>query len=595
MSAWITEALQIFVVTVILAIAYAPLGDYMARVFTSPKHSRFESALYRTLRINPEANQRWTVYLVSVLAFSVISTLLLMLFLMFQNHLPYSNNIPGMPFAQAFNTAVSFVTNTNWQSYSGEVSAGFAVQAAGLAVQNFLSPAVGITVVIVLIRAFVSKRVTVGERELVEVRSGSGGLDTVAGGPARPTTGKIKSRAGGSSPDVLGNNFWVDLTRATIRILLPIATVAAVLFVLGGVIQNLSDPVTVQTIGGGTQTIPGGLVASQEVIKELGTNGGGYFNANSAHPFENPNAGTNLAEILLILLIPFSLARTLGRMLGDLKQGRAIVIAMAAIAMIALAATWAAENAHGGAGLEAAGASMEGKEVRFGVAGSAFFAVATTLTSTGAVDSMHSSYTGLGGGVLLLNMMLGEVAPGGVGSGLYGMLILAMLTVFLAGLMVGRTPTFLGKRLGAREMKLIGGYLLVTPSVLLLGTGLAMSLPGPRDSILNSGPHGLTEVVYAFTSASNNNGSAFAGLNANTDFYNIALAICMAVGRFGGIALVLALAGSLSKQPVAPKDSGTLPTSGTQFIVLLVVVTLLITGLTYVPTLVLGPLAEGLS
>ena len=552
MSPAVAAGLQIALVVAALALVHVPLGDYMARLLTSPKHNRAETGLYRTLRIEPSADQRWTTYLLSVLAFSVVSIALLWGLLSVQSWLPYGNGTPNMPAAQGFNTAVSFVTNTNWQSYSGESALGYTVQAIGLTVQNFLSAAVGIAVVAALIRGLTRRHT-----------------------------------------DRLGN-FWVDLTRLTLRLLLPLSFLAALVLVISGVIQNLNPPTDIATLTGGTQTLPGGLIASQEAIKELGTNGGGYLNANSAHPFENPTAFTNLVEIFLLLAIPFSLPRTFGTMVGNAKQGYAILAAMVVLWTGALISAIAIENAHPGAALQAAGGSMEGKEVRFGIPLSAMFAVSTTLTSTGAVDSMHSSYTGVGGGVLLLDMLLGEIAPGGTGSGLYGMLILAIITVFVAGLMVGRTPTYLGKRIGGTEMKYAASYLLVTPAVVLIGTATALALPAGRAGPLNSGPHALTEIAYAFGSAANNNGSAFAGLSANTDFYNIALGIAMLVGRLLPIALVLGLAGSLARQGVRPDDSGTLPTYRPQFVVMLVGVVILVAALTYLPALALGPLAEGL-
>ena len=368
------------------------------------------------------------------------------------------------------------MTNTNWQSYSGESALGYTVQAIGLTVQNFLSAGVGMAVVAALIRGLVRRHT-----------------------------------------DRLGN-FWVDLTRISLRLLLPLSFVVALVMVAGGVIQNLSAPVDVTTLAGGTQTLPGGLVASQEVIKQLGTNGGGYFNANSSHPFENPTALLNLLQIVLMLAIPFSLPRTFGRMVGSLKQGVAILITMVVLFAGSLAATIGFEEAHHGVALQAAGAAMEGKELRFGIPMSSLFEVSTTLTSTGAIDSTHSSFTGLGGGVLLLNMLLGEIAPGGTGSGLYGILILAMVAVFIAGLMVGRTPTYLGKRIGGDQMKWVAAYILTTPALVLIGTGIALLVPAAKASVLNSGPHSLTEITYAFGSAANNNGSAFAGLERQHEF-----------------------------------------------------------------------------
>ncbi len=552
MSPALAAALQIALVVAALALVHVPLGDYMARVFTPTRHSRTERGLYRMLRVDAGADQRWTTYLLSVLAFSAVSIAVLWALLSIQSWLPFGNGTPNMPAAQGFNTAVSFVTNTNWQSYSGESALGYTVQALGLTVQNFLSAAVGMAVVAALIRGLVRR-----------------------------------------NTDRLGN-FWVDLARISLRLLLPLSVVTALVLVSAGVIQNLTAPTEIATIADGTQTLPGGLVASQEAIKEIGTNGGGYFNANSAHPFENPSAVTNLFEIFLLLVIPFSLPRTFGTLVGNVKQGYAILAAMVVLWAGSLAATIALENAHPGVALQAAGAATEGKEVRFGIPLSAMFAVSTTLTSTGAIDSTHSSYTGVGGGILLLNMLLGEIAPGGVGSGLYGMLILAVITVFLAGLMVGRTPTYLGKRIGGTEMKFAACYLLVTPAVVLLGSAVALALPAGRAGPLNSGPHALTEIMYAFGSAGNNNGSAFAGLSANSDFFNIALAVAMLIGRLLPIAMVLGLAGSLARQGVRPDDAGTLPTYRPQFVVMLVGVVILVAALTYLPALALGPLAEGL-
>jgi K+-transporting ATPase ATPase A chain len=452
----------------------------------------------------------------------------------------------------AWNTSVSFVTNTNWQAYSGESTMGHSVQMAGLAVQNFASAAVGIAVAIALVRGLARKR-----------------------------------------SDTLGN-FWVDLVRTVVRILLPIAAVAAVVLIAGGAIQNLHGTRTVGTLAGGQQSITGGPVASQEAIKELGTNGGGFYNVNSAHPFENPTAWTNLFEIYLLLMIGFSLPRTFGKMVGSVRQGLAIVSVMALLALGSVALNVAFQTMHHGTVPVAVGSAAEGTETRFGVPDSAVFATGTTLTSTGAVDSFHDSYTSLGGATLLFNMMLGEVAPGGTGSGLYGILVLAVITVFVAGLMIGRTPEYLGKKIGAREIKLASLYILTTPLVVLVGTGVAMALPGERAGMLNSGAHGLSEVLYAFTSAGNNNGSAFAGITVNTDWYNTALGLAMVFGRFLPMILVLALAGSFAAQQPVPATAGTLPTHRPQFVGMLAAVTLIVVALTYFPALALGPLAEGL-
>lgn len=552
-----TTAGIVFVASLVIALAlvHVPLGDYMYRVYNSSKHSRVERGIYRLIGVSPGVEHTWAVYARSVLAFSAVSILFLFFFQLLQGNLPLHLNDPGteMTPALAWNTAVSFVTNTNWQNYAGESTMGHLVQMAGLAVQNFVSAAVGMAVAVALVRGF-----------------------------ARRHTADL-------------GNFWVDLVRGTIRILLPIAFVSAIVLVAGGVIQNfqLHDQVA-QTIAGAQQTIPGGPVASQEVIKELGTNGGGFFNANSAHPFENPTTWTNWIEIFLILMIPFALPRTFGRMVGSRKQGYAILSVMGVIALISTFLTNLFQLQHHGTVPTAIGASMEGVETRFGVADSATFAASTTLTSTGAVDSFHDSYTSLGGLMTMFNMQLGEVAPGGVGSGLYGMLILAVITVFIAGLMVGRTPEYLGKKITPREIKLAAAYFLVSPLIVLIGTACAMALPGERASMLNSGPHGLSEVLYAFTSAANNNGSAFGGLSGNTEWFNTALGLAMAFGRFLPIIFVLALAGSLAQQGTTPESIGTLPTHRPQFIGMVVGVTFILVALTFLPALALGPLAEGI-
>jgi K+-transporting ATPase ATPase A chain len=552
MNATAAGWLQFGVLVAALAVVHRPLGDYMARVFTTPRHWRVERLVYRTVGVDAGNEQRWPTYLRSVLAFSLVGVLLLYALQRVQQWLPLDNGMPAVEPGSAWNTAVSFVTNTNWQGYSGESTMGHLVQMAGLAVQNFVSAAVGIAVAIAVIRGF-----------------------------ARTKTDRL-------------GNFWVDLTRAVTRLLLPLSVVAALVMVLGGVVQNLGSSTEASTLAGATQFIPGGPVASQEAIKELGTNGGGFYNANAAHPFEGPTAWVSLFQVFLLLLIPFALPRTFGRMVGDRRQGWAILGVMAALASASIALVTWFEARAGGTATQLAGAALEGKEVRFGEPLSALYAAATTLTSTGSVDSMHDSYTPLGGGVLLANMMLGEVAPGGVGSGLYGMLVLAVVAVFVAGLMVGRTPEYLGKRLGRREMTLASLYILTTPALVLIGAAVAMALPAGRDSLLNAGPHGLSEALYAFTSAGNNNGSAFAGLSANTPFYNTALGLAMVIGRFLPIVLVLALAGRLAAQGRTAVTAGTFPTHRPLFVGLLSAVVLVVVGLTYFPALSLGPLAEGL-
>ena len=552
-----TTAGIMFLVALIVALAavHVPLGDYMYRVYTTTKDSRAERVIYRLIGADPKAEQTWGAYARSVLAFSAISILFLFIFQLIQGKLPLHLNDPAtqMTPALAWNTAVSFVTNTNWQAYSGESTQGHLVQMAGLAVQNFVSAAVGMAVAIALVR-----------------------------GLARRNTADL-------------GNFWVDLVRGAIRILLPISVLFAIILVIGGSIQNfhLHDQV-VNTLAGGQQTITGGPVASQEAIKELGTNGGGFYNANSAHPFENPNAWTNWVEIFLLLVISFSLPRTFGRMVDSKKQGYAIAAVMAVIATISVSFMMLFQLQHHGTVPTAVGSAMEGVEQRFGVANSAVFADATTLTSTGAVNSFHDSYTSLGGMITLFNMQLGEVAPGGTGSGLYGMLILAIITVFVAGLMVGRTPEYLGKKITPREIKLAATYFLITPLIVLTGTAIAMALPGQRAGMLNTGPHGLSEVLYAFTSAANNNGSAFAGISVNTEWYNTALGLAMVFGRFLPMMFVLALAASLAKQGKAPESIGTLPTHRPQFVGMVAGVTLILVALTFLPMLALGPLAEGI-
>ncbi|MEU6818611.1 potassium-transporting ATPase subunit KdpA [Streptomyces sp. NPDC046860] len=545
--------LQLLALIGALALAYIPLGNYMARVYSSDRHWRPEKWIYKAIGANPDAEMTWPAYLRGVLAFSAVSVLFLYLLQRLQGILPGSLGFDPVGPAQSFNTAVSFVTNTNWQSYYGEQTMGHVVQTAGLAVQNFVSAAVGMAVAVALVRGF-----------------------------ARSRSGEL-------------GNFWSDLVRGTLRILLPGAAIGAIVLVAFGAIQNFSGIHEVGQFMGGTQQWNGGAVASQEAIKELGTNGGGYFNANSAHPFENPTPFTNLFEIFLILVIPFSLTRTFGVMVGSVKQGYAILATTGTIWLAFVALMMWTEFTHHGPALQAAGGAMEGKEVRFGVGGSSIFAVSTTLTSTGAVDSFHSSFTGLGGGITMLGMMLGEIAPGGTGSGLYGTLIMAIIAVFIAGLMVGRTPEYLGKKIGAREMKLAAAYILITPALVLVFTAASLALPTPPDSMLNSGAHGFSEVLYAFTSASNNNGSAFAGLNANTDWFNTMTGLAMLLGRFLPMVFVLALAGSLAGQSPVPVSAGTLRTEKPLFTGLLVGAIMIITGLTYFPALALGPLAEGLA
>ncbi|MEU5825106.1 potassium-transporting ATPase subunit KdpA [Streptomyces sp. NPDC047803] len=553
MSPVLSGVLQLLALVVALGLAYRPLGDHMARVYTSPRHLRAEKWIYRAIGADPGAQMRRAAYLRGVLAFSAVSVLFLYLLQRLQGALPGSLGFSSISPDQAFNTAASFVANTNWQSYAGEQAMGHVVQTGGLAVQNFLSAAVGMAVAVALVRGFAASR-----------------------------TGEL-------------GNFWCDLVRGTVRILVPLSVIGALVLVACGAIQNFSGIHEVGRFTGGTQQWNGGAVASQEAIKELGTNGGGYFNANSAHPLENPTGLSNLFEIFLILVIPFALTRTFGRMVGSVRQGYALLATMLVFWLGFSALMMWTETAHHGPAFEIAGGATEGKETRFGIGGSSLFAVATTLTSTGAVNSFHSSFTGLGGGITLLGMQLGEIAPGGVGSGLYGMLIMALIAVFIAGLMVGRTPEYLGKKIGTREIKLAACYLLVTPALVLGLTAVAVALPTPPHSMTNTGAHGFSEILYAYTSGANNNGSAFAGLNADTQWFNTTIGLAMLLGRFLPMVFVLALAGSLAEQKPAAATSGTLPTHTPLFSGLLAAVVVVVAGLTYFPALALGPLAEGLA
>ncbi|MCZ4123039.1 potassium-transporting ATPase subunit KdpA [Streptomyces sp. H39-S7] len=552
MSPVLAGVLQMLALIAALALAYRPLGDFMAGVYSSDKHLRVEKWIYKAIGANPSTEMRWPAYLRGVLAFSAAGVLFLYVMQRIQGSLPGSLGFSAIDPDQAFNTAASFVSNTNWQSYYGEQAMGHVVQTGGLAVQNFVSAAVGLAVAVALVRGF-----------------------------ARSRTGEL-------------GNFWADLVRGTVRILLPIAVIGAIVLVACGAIQNFSGIHGVGQFTGGSQQWNGGAVASQEAIKELGTNGGGYFNANSSHPFENPNGISNLFEIFLILVIPFALTRTFGKMVGSVKQGYAILATMVTIWIGFTALMMWTEFHHGGPAFNIAGGAMEGKETRFGVGGSSIFAVATTLTSTGAVNSFHSSFTGFGGGITMLGMQLGEIAPGGVGSGLYGMLIMAIIAVFIAGLMVGRTPEYLGKKIGTREIKFAACYILITPALALCFTAAAMALPTPMTSMTNSGAHGFSEILYAYTSGANNNGSAFAGLNADTQWFNTTIGLAMLLGRFLPMVFVLALAGSLAEQKPIPATAGTLGTHKPLFTGLLVGTIIIVTGLTYFPALALGPLAEGL-
>jgi len=546
--------LQAGLLVAALAACYVPIGNYMAHIFTTDKHWRVERGLYKIIGINPAADQKWSAYVRSMLAFSVISVLFLYGLQRLQHYLlqfvgPHMANVPP---DLAWNTAVSFVTNTNWQNYAGENTMTYLVQMSGLAVQNFLSAAVGIVVAIALIRGFVRSRT-----------------------------------------DKLGN-FWVDLTRITIRYLIPLAVIGGLVLAAGGVIDNFAAYHTVTTVSGAHQTIVGGPFASQEVIKDAGNNGGGPLNTNSAHPFENPNPFTNWFEIFLLLLTAFCLPRTFGKMVKDNRQGYALLAVMATIWLAAIGGISYFQEKAGGTATMLAHGAMEGVETRFGTAGCSLFAASTTVTSTGAVNCFHDSLTPFGGGIALFDMAMGEIAPGGVGAGLYGILVLAMVTVFVAGLMVGRTPEYIGKKIRPTEMKYAALYFLTLPVVILTAAGLSIGTKIGQSSIFNPGPHGLTEIMYAFASMANNNGSAFAGLATNTTWYNTLGGIVMLLGRFAPEIFALGLAGSLARQARVPASVGTLDTRKPLFVGMLIAVILILVGLTYFPALALGPFAEGL-
>lgn len=546
-----------------------PLGRWIAAVaegrlprWLSPV-VKLEHALYRAAGTDAAAGQAWKQYALAVLVFSLVGVLFTYGLQRLQHLLPL--NPQGMAAVSAdssFNTALSFVTNTNWQGYAGEATMSYLTQMLALAVQNFLSAATGIAVVLALVRGFAAR-----------------------------------------SASAIGN-FWVDLTRITLYVLLPLSLLLALFFASQGVIQNFSAYPEATTLEGGRQTLAMGSVASQEAIKMLGTNGGGFFNANSAHPYENPTALTNFVQMLSILLIPAALCFTFGRMVGDVRQGWAVLAAMAVI-FVACVVLITVQEQQGnpllaglgvdqGLSAEQPGGNMEGKEARFGIDASSLFTVITTAASCGAVVAMHDSLTPLGGLVPMALMQLGEVVFGGVGSGLYGMLVFAILAVFIAGLMIGRTPEYLGKKIESHEMKMTSIAILVTPVLVLAGTAIAVLSAAGKAGVANPGTHGFSEILYAFSSAANNNGSAFAGLSANTPFYNLLIGLVMCLGRFGVIAPVLAMAGSLAAKKRIPVTSGTLPTHGPLFVTLLVGTVLLVGLLNYVPALALGPIVEHL-
>ena len=562
---------QFAVLIALLAITAPPLGLYIARVYgetgTAPGDRFFkpvERMLYRLCRVDPASEQRWTTYAFAVIAFSAVSFLLLYGLLRLQAVLPFNpTDMPAVTDHVAFNAAVSFMTNTNWQSYGGETTLSHLTQMTGLTVQNFVSAAVGMCVMAALIRGLARRRA-----------------------------------------QNLGN-FWVDLTRTVLRILLPLSFVVALLLISQGVIQNLSGFTAAQTLEGATQYIPGGPAATQVAIKQLGTNGGGFFNVNSAHPLENYTPLGNLIENWAILVLPFALAFTFGRMVGDRRQGFAVAAIMAIICFGMSLAAMSFEG-NGNPRLDALGVSqtatadqsggnLEGKEVRFGTAASGLWAASTTGTSNGSVNSMHDSYTPLGGMIPMSHMMLGEVSPGGVGVGLNGLLIMAILSVFIAGLMVGRTPEYLGKKIQATEMKLVTLYILAMPATLLAFAAASVLIPSALDSLNNTGPHGLSEILYAFASGSNNNGSAFAGLTASTWWYDVTIGLAMLIGRFFLIIPVLAIAGSMARKGTTPVTTASFPTHKPLFVGLVIGIVLIVGGLTFFPALALGPVVEQLS
>ena len=536
------------------------LGRYLframegERTWLTPVLGPIERLCYRSAGIDEHSEQDWKTYSLALLALTAVSLVSLFTMLMLQARLPLNPQaVPGMAWDLALNTAVSFVTNTNWQAYSGEAQLSHFSQMVGLGVQNFISPAVGLAVLVVLSRAL-SRR----------------------------------------SAKAIGN-FWVDLTRAVLYGLLPLCVVLALILVWQGVPQSFSGYVQAVTLQGGEQTISLGPAASQIAIKQLGTNGGGFFGVNSAHPFENPTAWSNLFEMVSIILIPTALVFMFGHYVRDLRQSRAILACMLTVFVLGLGVTLVAEHQPNpmlsGLAVEQVG-SMEGKESRLGIAASALWATTTSAASNGSVNAMHDSFSALGGMVPLVNMMLGEIIFGGVGAGLYGMLLFVLITVFLAGLMIGRTPEYLGKKLEAREVRLLVATLLVMPVGVLVLTALGVSLSGPAESITNPGPHGLSQILYAYTSGTGNNGSAFAGFGAATPYHNLMIAFAMLLGRFGFILPVLAIAGGLAAKNRAPIDANSFPTHGPMFVILLTLVILLVGGLTFLPALALGPVAE---
>jgi len=553
------DILQFIVYAIALVALAVPLGLYMARVFAGQTGflSWAERPIFALAGIKPEQGQHWSSYALGLIAFNAAGFVLLFLILKFQDVLPWNPlHLPGLSGHLAFNTAVSFVTNTNWQSYGGETTMSYFSQMAGLTTQNFVSSATGMAVAAAVARGLASKQ--------------------------QKTIG----------------NFWADMVRATLYILLPISIILALAFVWQGMPQTLQSSLTATTLEGGQQTIAIGPVASQLAIKQLGTNGGGFFNVNSTHPFENPTAISNFLSMLGILVVSAAFCFTFGKMVNDRRQGIALFAAMGVLFAIGLASIYASELQPNGlypSTVATDAGNMEGKEVRLGVGNAALWAEATTAASNGSVNAMHDSFSPLGGMVAMLNIELGEVVFGGVGVGLTGMLLLVIVTVFLAGLMVGRTPEYLGKKIEAREVKLAALTLLVMPLGVLAISALSIAVGAGQSATLNPGPHGLTELLYAYSSATGNNGSAFAGFTANVDWHNAWLGVAMLLGRYGYIIPILAIAGSLAAKKTAPASAGTFPTHGPVFVTLLVATILIVGALTFLPVLALGPIAEQVS
>lgn len=545
------DIVQVAVFLTALVFLTPPLGKYMARVFEGQVTwlRPIEDWIYRLIGADPKREMNWIEYTVALGVFNVIGFALLLAILLGQGVLPLNpQGLAGMKFPLAFNTAISFMTNTNWQAYSGEAALSYFSQMVGLTLQNFVSAAVGFCVILVMIRGFVRR----------------------------------------STSDL--GNFWADLVRGTLYILAPLSVVLALLLVSQGVVQNFLPYQTAQTVEGAEQVIPMGPAASQIAIKQLGTNGGGFFGVNSAHPFENPTPFSNFLELLAILLIPAALCYTFGKMVGDVRQGWCLFAAMMILLVAGFGVSWWAEAQPNP--ITGVPVNMEGKEQRLGVMNSVLWSTATTAASNGSVNAMHDSLSPLTGLVAMFNMMLGEIIFGGVGAGLYGMLMYVLLTVFIAGLMVGRTPEYLGKKIEAAEMRLAIIALLAPSAVILIGAAVACSLPGPLASLANNGPHGLSEILYAFSSAAGNNGSAFAGLTVDTPFYNYALGVAMLLGRFVVIIPALAIAGSVAAKKITPFSSGTFPTNGPLFVGLLLGIILIVGALTHLPALSLGPIVE---